>query len=105
MPHSPTARRPRLRRGSASCCSSATAAREVPPDALERYAHPSDEHLLWVDAIAADGPPDALAVLGVALDAREPDSGGDVGLPMRGAWRHLFVRSLDWQSTRRWPSR
>lgn len=76
-------------------------AREVPADELGRHACPSDEHLLWVDAIAADGPPDALAVLGVDLHALEPNSGGDVGLLMPGTWRHLFVRALNWQSTKK----
>ena len=76
-------------------------AREVPADELGRHACPSDEHLLWVDAIAADGPPAALAVLGVDLHALEPNSGGDVGLLMPGTWRHLFVRALNWQSTKK----
>lgn len=76
-------------------------AREVSGNELANWADPGDQQLLWVDVVAPDGPPEALAVLGIELEALEPEHGGDIGLLMEGRWRHLFVRAINWQSERR----
>lgn len=75
--------------------------RELRADALDEYVGVPDTRLLWVNAVVADGAPEALGALGVDPARLDPDAGGDFGLVIDGEWKYLHVRALNWHDNDR----
>lgn len=75
--------------------------REMDATSLDAYVDLPDTRLLWVNAVVADGAPDALQVLGADPHRLDPDAGGDFGLVIDGDWKYLHVRALNWHDGQR----
>lgn len=75
--------------------------REVDASALDAFATVADNRLLWVNAVIAEGVPEAVRVLGADPARVDPDAGNEFGLVVDGDWKYLHVRALNWHDGQR----